>query len=177
MNNVFHRNNTAWSLQPSLVPSLCTVAGWKLKTVNWKWKKKSFFVFSRMGCHMGSPSHTVFFISSWVIRSTPYLWAAWESLRFFCANKRVRPDMLTAIAFPTTRVTKSQKEDFDKRLRVIQYIRAMHRKNYWRYRVHLLWQRTYVTVRTLFTGLDYTVLYCTMLYCTVLYCTVLYCTV
>ena len=40
--------------------------------------------------------------------------------------KRVRPDILTAVAFLTKRVTKPQQEDYNKLLRVIQYIRATH---------------------------------------------------
>jgi hypothetical protein len=40
--------------------------------------------------------------------------------------KRVRPDILTAVAFLPIRVTKPQQEDYEKLLRVIQYIRATH---------------------------------------------------
>ena len=43
-------------------------------------------------------------------------------LLYLC--KRVRPDILTAVAFLTKRVTNPQQGDYDKLLRVIQYIRA-----------------------------------------------------
>ena len=43
-------------------------------------------------------------------------------LLYLC--KRVRPDILTAVAFLTKRVTKPQQEDYNKLTRVIQYIRA-----------------------------------------------------
>jgi hypothetical protein len=45
-------------------------------------------------------------------------------LLYLC--KRVRPDILTVVAFLTKRVTKPQQQDYNKLLRVIQYIRATH---------------------------------------------------
>ena len=57
-------------------------------------------------------------------------------LLYLC--KRVRPDILTAVAFLTKRATKPQPEDYNKLLRVIQYIRANHDMGmYWRYGVRL----------------------------------------
>ena len=40
-------------------------------------------------------------------------------------SKRTRPDILTAVAFLTKRVLKPQKDDYDKLIRMIQYVRAI----------------------------------------------------
>ena len=39
-------------------------------------------------------------------------------------SKRTRPDILTAVAFLTKRVLKRQRDDYDKLIRTIQYIRG-----------------------------------------------------